>query len=165
MEFGLSLLTTFVAIFSALMVVFHRNPMVNIVFLILNLGCIAVFFLLLGGQFIAAIQVIVYAGAIMVLFLFVIMLLNLRREEGLQLGGRFQRYLYVPFALAFAVALISAMRKQALTRAAAPQAGFGSVEAIGKLLFTEHLFAFELASLLLLVGMIGAVLLAKRKLE
>jgi hypothetical protein len=77
-------LVGFVAILSALLVVIHPNPMMSVLFLIVNLFCVALFFLMLQAQFLAAIQVIVYAGAIMVLFLFVIMLLNLRAEQAVQ---------------------------------------------------------------------------------
>jgi len=76
---------------SALMVVIHPNPMVSVLFLILNLFCVALFYLILRAQFLAVIQVIIYAGAIMVLFLFVVMLLNLKAEEGLRLAGGAQR--------------------------------------------------------------------------
>src|SRR5580765_6154989 len=82
----------FVAILSALLVVLHPNPMVSVLFLILNLLCVALFYLMLHAQLLAALQIIVYAGAIMVLFVFVIMLLNLRSEEGLRLGRGRQRW-------------------------------------------------------------------------
>src|SRR6266436_3493233 len=81
----------FAAILSALLVVMHPNPMISVLFLILHLFCIAVFFLMLQAEALAALQVIVYAGAIMVLFVFVVMLLNLKAEEGLRLGGGLQR--------------------------------------------------------------------------
>ena len=169
LENVLGMATAFVAIFSALMVVLHRNPIVNIVFLIVNLACIAVFFLMLGGQFIAAIQVIVYAGAIMVLFVFVIMLLNLRRDDTAATGGRFQRFLYLPVALLLAGGLMYALLHHRLPPPGSTVTGraadFGTVEAIGRLLFTDYLFAFEAASILLVVAMIGAVVLAKRRLD
>src|SRR5215510_2228448 len=82
----------FVAILSALLVVLHPNPMVSVLFLILNLLCVALFYLMLQAQTLGALQVIVYAGAIMVLFMFVIMLLNLRAEEGLRMGRGLQRW-------------------------------------------------------------------------
>jgi len=159
-------LVAFVAIFAALMVVFHRNPMVSVVFLIVNLCCIALFFLFLQAQFLFAIQLVVYAGAIMVLFLFVVMLLNLPREEEARPGGRIQRTLAISGGLALVVVLWRSLRG----RIAAPNAytggfstGFGAVEDIGRLLFTDYVFAFEVASVLLVVAMIGAVVLARRK--
>jgi NADH-quinone oxidoreductase subunit J len=158
-------LVAFVAIFAALMVVFHRNPMVSVVFLIVNLVCVALFFLFLQAQFLFAIQIIVYAGAIMVLFVFVVMLLNLRREEEIRPGGRVQKAL----ALAGGVALVGLLWRALWSRMASPgvypggfRSGFGTVEDIGRLLFGEYLFAFEAASVLLVVAMIGAVVLARR---
>ena len=156
----------FVAIFAALMVVFHRNPMVSVVFLIVNLVCIALFFLILQAQFLFAIQIIVYAGAIMVLFVFVVMLLNLRHEEATRSGSRAQTVL----ALAGGVLLVGVLWMALWGRSVAPNTytggfwtGFGTVEDMGRLLFTDHLFAFEAASVLLVAAMIGAVILARRK--
>src|ERR1041385_2660925 len=85
-------LVGFVAIFSALLVVIHPNPMVSILFLIVNLFCIALFYLILQAQFLAALQIIIYAGAIMVLFVFVVMLLNLKAEVGLRVAAGPQRW-------------------------------------------------------------------------
>jgi NADH-quinone oxidoreductase subunit J len=156
----------FVAIFSALMVVFHRNPMVSVVFLIVNLICVALFFLILQAQFLFAIQLIVYAGAIMVLFVFVVMLLNLRHEEATRSGGRVQTIL----ALAGGVLLAGVVWVGLWGRSAGPGtytggfwAGFGTAEDVGRLLFNDYLFAFEAASVLLVAAMIGAVILARRK--
>ena len=156
----------FVAIFAALMVVFHRNPMVSIVFLIVNLICIALFFLILQAQFLFAIQIIVYAGAIMVLFVFVVMLLNLRHEEATRSGGRGQTVL----ALAGGVFLVGALWVALWGRSAASNtytggfwAGFGTAEDMGRLLFNDYVFAFEAASVLLVAAMIGAVVLARRR--
>jgi NADH-quinone oxidoreductase subunit J len=106
----------FVAIMSALLVVIHPNPMVSVLFLILNLFCIALFFLILNAQFLAVIQVIIYAGAIMVLFVFVVMLLNLKAEEGLRLGGGPQRSGAVVLGVVFAALMFYAIRN----RGAAP---------------------------------------------
>ncbi len=159
-------LVAFVAIFAALMVVFHRSPMVSVVFLIVNLVCVALFFLFLQAQFLFAIQLVVYAGAIMVLFVFVVMLLNLRRDEEILPGGRVQVALAVGGGVALAGMLLRCLRN----RIAAPNTytggfstGFGAVEDLGRLLFTDYIFAFEAASLLLVVAMIGAVVLARRK--
>jgi NADH-quinone oxidoreductase subunit J len=156
----------FVAIFAALMVVFHRNPMVSVVFLIVNLICIALFFLILEAQFLFAIQMVVYAGAIMVLFVFVVMLLNLRHEEAGGPSGRIQ----TPLALAGGVLLVGVLWTAMWSRAAVPntytggfRSGFGTVEDMGRMLFGDYLFAFEAASVLLVVAMIGAVVLARRK--
>jgi NADH-quinone oxidoreductase subunit J len=156
----------FLAIFSALMVVFHRNPMVSVVFLIVNLVCIALFFLILQGQFLFVIQIIVYAGAIMVLFIFVVMLLNLREEQSSKPTWKIQRTL----AFVGGPLLVAALWR-ALWRRGSPveaftgsfSSDFGSAEEVGRLLFTDYLFQFEAASVLLVVAMIGAVILARRK--
>lgn len=158
-------LVSFVAIFAALMVVFHRNPMVSIIFLIVNLLCVALFFLLLQAQFLFAIQMILYAGAIMVLFVFVVMLLNLRQGEEIRPGGRIQVALAVGGSLVMVAGILRALRGRSLQPNAYTGgfwAGFGTAEDIGRLLFTDYLFAFEAASVLLVVAMIGAVVLARR---
>ena len=158
----------FVAILSALLIVLHTNPMVSVLFLILNLLCIALFYLMLQAQTLAVLQVIVYAGAIMVLFVFVIMLLNLRAEQGLRLGGGAQRLAAVGFGAGFAALMFWALRHRQATAWVEPRPfveGFGTARDLGTLLFGEYLFATEAASVLLIAAMVGAVLLAKRRLE
>jgi NADH-quinone oxidoreductase subunit J len=153
------------ALFSAAIVVFHRTPVVCALALAFNLISIAGFYLLLNAQFIALLQVIVYAGAIMVLILFVIMLLNLPDEVRLHGSGFFQKWLGVIFAAAF-VLLIGGTLYRASSGAvyAEPSSEFGTVGALGQDLFTRFFYPFEAISLLLVVAMIGAVLLAKRRL-
>jgi len=156
----------FIAIFSALMVVFHRNPMVSVVFLIINLVCIALFFLLLQAQFLFAIQIIVYAGAIMVLFVFVIMLLNLRHESQLKPEWKIQRALAYVGGPALVGALWTALWRRPRSVETFPGTfgtGFGTVEDVAKTLFSGYIFQFEAASVLLVVAMIGAVILARRR--
>ena len=158
----------FAAILSALMIVIHPNPMVSVLFLIVNLFSVALFYLILNAQFLAAIQVIVYAGAIMVLFLFVVMLLNLKAEEGLRGGGGPQRYGAVILGGLFAGLMFHAIRNRGPRPYFDPgsfDSGFGTARELGRLLFTRYLFAFEAASLLLIAAMIGAVVLAKRRLR
>ncbi|MGH9748847.1 MAG: NADH-quinone oxidoreductase subunit J family protein [Candidatus Polarisedimenticolia bacterium] len=157
----------FCAILSALLVVIHPNPMVSVLFLILNLFCVALFYLMLQAQFLAALQIIIYAGAIMVLFLFVIMLLNLRAEEGVRPGGGAQRAGGLLLGAAFAGAMFWAIQNRMPPAWYEPAAGagFGTAREVGVLLFGRHVFAFEAASVLLLAAMIGAVLLAKRRLQ
>jgi NADH-quinone oxidoreductase subunit J len=159
-------LIAFVAIFSALMVVFHRNPMVSVVFLIVNLLCVALFFLFLDAQFLFAIQIIVYAGAIMVLFIFVVMLLNIRQIEEARPTWRVQRMLAYVGGPLLVAALWSALWRRSSSSGAFSGSfsnGFGSAEDVGRLLFGDYIFQFEAASVLLVVAMIGAVLLARRK--
>lgn len=153
------------ALFSASTVVFHRTPVVCALALAFNLVSIAGFYLLLNAQFIALLQVIVYAGAIMVLILFVIMLLNLPDEARLHRSGFFQKWLGLIFAVAF-VLLIGVALHRASSGAvyAEPSSEFGTVGALGQELFTRFFYPFEAISLLLVVAMIGAVLLAKRRL-
>jgi NADH-quinone oxidoreductase subunit J len=148
------------AVISGLFVVFHRNPVVNAVALIVNLACIAVFFALLHAPFLAAVQVIVYAGAIMVLFLFVIMLLDLRAEMHRVRSGGFQRAMAVLGGGAFLLLLGTALRRSRIAPGGGAPAP-GRVEELARLLFTDHLIPFELASVLLLVAMVGALVLAR----
>ena len=161
-------LVGFAAILSALMIVIHPNPMVSVLFLIVNLFCVALFYLILNAQFLAAIQIIIYAGAIMVLFLFVVMLLNLKAEEGLTARGGPQRIGAVVLGGMFAGLLFDAIRHRGAQPYFEPgsfDSGFGTARELGGLLFTRYLFAFEAASLLLIAAMIGAVILAKRRLR
>jgi NADH-quinone oxidoreductase subunit J len=158
----------FVAILSALLVVLHPNPMVSVLFLILNLLCVALFYIMLQAHLMAVLQIIVYAGAIMVLFVFVIMLLNLRAEEGLRPGRGAGRLVALGLGGGFAALMFWALRHrggQAWAGSARYIEGFGTARDMGALLFGEYLFATEAASVLLIAAMVGAVLLAKRRLD
>jgi NADH-quinone oxidoreductase subunit J len=160
-----------VSVVTALMLITNRNPVRCALFLVLNFGCLAVLFLLLNAQLLAMLQVLVYAGAIMVLFLFVIMLLNLGGEhiEHDPLVG--QRPLAALFGVGLLVALVGALGRSAQLTAVpgsptspALAAGEDQVRIIGQQLFVKYVYPFEITSLLLLVGIIGTVLLAKRRL-
>jgi len=158
----------FLAILSALIVVIHPNPMVSVLSLILNLLCLALFYLLLQAQTLAILQVIVYAGAIMVLFVFVIMLLNLRAEEGLRIGRGAQRWGAILGGFGFAALLLWALRHRqghAWMESGHQPEQFGTAANLGGLLFGQYVFATEAASVLLIAAMVGAVLLAKRRLD
>lgn len=152
------------AVASAIVVVVHRNPVVSAVALAFHLVSIAGFFLLLSAQFLAFLQVIVYAGAIMVLILFVIMLLNLREEVQPHPSGTFQRWLAPLGALAFALLVGRAMVAGVPGAFGAVPEGYGSAAAVGRELFLRFYYPFEAISLLLVAAMVGAVLLAKRRL-
>ncbi len=130
--------------------------------LLMVLGALAGLYLLLLAQFIAVLQVIVYAGAIVVLFLFVIMLLHMATGEPPTRGLRPWRAT-AALATAFFLAgvLLAALRAPGLADPPPPPEGFGSAEAVGRLLFTRFLLPFELASVVLLVGIVAAVVLAK----
>lgn len=145
-----------------IMVVWHRNPMSSAIYLIITMLCLAGFYVLLGGAFVAVIQILVYAGAVMVLMLFVIMMLNLR-EESLQREGRLPAWVIAGLVGLFLViklgSLLGARTGEGLP--AAPEA-FGTIQEVGTTLFGTYVLPFELTSVLLLVAIIGAVILAKR---
>jgi NADH-quinone oxidoreductase subunit J len=153
-------LIAFVVVGSAVGLVLKRNPIHGALFLVINLGGIAALYLTLGAEFLAAAQVIVYAGAIMVLFVFAIMVLIPGKEE----TGPDPRRRYRLLAVPVGVALLAELILIAMRRGAAPRGpGIpGGVETIGRLLFTDYLFPFELTSVLLLAAMVGVMLLAKR---
>jgi NADH-quinone oxidoreductase subunit J len=151
-----------IAVATALGTILSRNAVYSAMFLVLNFASIAVMYLILGAPFIALSQITVYAGSIMVLFLFVIMLLGAERlpmSENL----RWQPYIAVPLALLlaadFAYILIR-WTSQTVDVADTP-AGYGAPEAVGKLLFTQYALPFEITAVILLSAVIGAVVLAR----
>jgi NADH-quinone oxidoreductase subunit J len=151
-----------IAVASALGLVLRRNPIHGALFLVVNLGSVAALYLLLRAEFLAAAQVIVYAGAIMVLFIFAIMVLIPGKEE----TGPDPLRPYRLVALPLGVLLLVELGLILLSRQAAPPAaGVGSADlpALSRLLFTDYLFPFELTSLLLLAALVGVLVLAKRR--
>jgi NADH-quinone oxidoreductase subunit J len=158
-----------IIVISSLMVIFKKNPVHSALFLILTFFCLAGIYLLLNAQLIAAVQVIVYAGAIMVLFLFVIMLLNLEREVASPGGHGLQKLSAIVLSILLAVSLGSIMTAKFFTGikgAYSPEKvnAIGNSEVIGRLLFTDFLLPFEITSVLLLIAIIGAIILAKKEL-
>ncbi len=153
-----------VAIASAVVVITHRNSVMCALALAFNLVAIAGFYLLLDAQFVALLQVIVYAGAIMVLILFVIMLLNLQEEARPHPSGLFQRWLAPLATLAFVAVLGRALFAAGPSELGARPPGYGTVASVGQELFARFYYPFEVISLLLVAAMVGAVLLAKRRL-
>ena len=161
-----------VAVLSSLAVVTQRNPMHSVLLLIASFGALSGLYVLLDAPFVAVTQIIVYAGAIMVLFLFVVMLLNVAREgaiaEASEAGSTpTARWFGALLAVAMALELAWALnRSRGL--AAAPSTGeretAWSVAEIGKILFTNYAFAFEATSVLILIAMIGSIALAGRQL-
>jgi len=149
---------------SGIVVVRHRNPVVAAVALAFNLVGVAGVYMLLRAQFVGLLQVVVYAGAIMVLILFVIMLLNLIEEAEPHPAGTFQRWLAPLAAVAFAVTVGSGLWRSTPAAFGAAPEGFGTASSVGRELFTRFYYPFEAISLLLIVAMIGAVLLSKRRL-
>jgi NADH-quinone oxidoreductase subunit J len=157
--FGLAL----VAVASALGMLFSQSAIYSALNLIMNFISVAVFYLLLGAPFIAVAQVAVYAGAIMVLFLFVIMLLGAEKLPGTPRLG-WQRPLAVILAgiLILEAGLILVFQPTALPGVKELSAGFGAPESAATLLFKDYLLPFEVISVLLLVAMIGAILLTRQ---
>ena len=167
MDLALFLVLALIAIATALGMLFSKNAIYSALFLVLNFVTVAVFYLLLGAPFIAMAQVTVYAGAIMVLFLFVIMLLgaeNLPKAEVLP----WQR----PLAITLSVLLAAESAYLLITKArpsgniVEPEAAANTTEnlrQLGEALFTQYLLPFEVVSILLLVAMVGAIVLSKKE--
>ena len=157
-----------IAVGASLLVIAQRNPIYSVLLLIASFGALSGLYVLLDAPFVAVIQIIVYAGAIMVLFLFVVMLLNAPHEEThydeqvhpLMRPGPMR--LGAVLALGLVVELIWALEKGAESGRFAGGA-VSNVDAIGRLLFTEYAFAFEVTSILIIVAMVGAVVLARRE--
>jgi NADH-quinone oxidoreductase subunit J len=149
------------AIVCAVGLVVRPNPLHGALFLVGNLFCVAVLYLMLRAEFLALAQVIVYAGAIMVLFIFAIMLLIPGRAETTPDPLGPQRLLALPFAGLLGL-LVVLVLPQAGGRVAPPAPPAGA-RTIGQLLFTDYLFPFEVTSVLLLAALIGALVLAKRR--
>jgi NADH-quinone oxidoreductase subunit J len=156
-----------IAVGCAVGVVFNRNPVHCALLLIGVLLAMSGLFILLRAAFIAALQVLVYAGAIMVLFLFVLMLLSIRGETPLLTRGAAKGFGILFALLVFVevlwVILSPSGEPSALPGPAPLPEGFGSPASIGRVLYTVWLFPFEVTSILLLVAVVGAVVLAKRK--
>jgi NADH-quinone oxidoreductase subunit J len=142
---------------------FSRNPVTSAMFLVLTIVSLAGLFVMLHAFFLAAVQVLVYAGAVMVLFLFVIMLLDLKVEERrkIKVLGIVGGLVSVGAILAI---FLSSLLKAPLGATESPALEGGTVQ-LGKLLFTEYLLPFEVVSVLLLVAMVGVVLLSKKDLK
>ena len=163
LELILFIILALVAIMAALGMVLSRNTVYSALFLILNFVTVAVFYLLLNAAFLAMAQITVYAGAIMVLFLFVIMLLGAESIPGEDKLG-WQKPLAVGLGVVLLVeaGYILITRSGILPATQAAGENFGGPEAIGQMLFNQYLLPFEVTSILLLVAMIGAIVLSKR---
>ena len=148
---------SFLAIMFALMVVFTRNPVNSVLYLVLTFFCIAGHYLLLNAQFLAVVHIVVYAGAIMVLFLFIIMLMNLNAdtEPRKHIVTRVIAGLVGGVLLFVMVGALKGAEQLQLVHG-------GLVKNLGKVLFSEFLFPFEIASVLLLAALVGAIMIGKR---
>jgi NADH-quinone oxidoreductase subunit J len=158
----------FGAVVSALLMVTNKRPVRAAMSLVATMSFLAGIYVLLDAHLIAALQLIVYAGAIMVLFLFVIMLLNIEEKEGL-LGVntilvQFLGMLVVGLLFVTMVSLFKGGDGGPLMLGAVGE-DFGTTKAVGRMLFTDYLLPFEIASVLLLAAIVGAVILAKRSID
>lgn len=161
---SLFLFLSFVALLSALGVVLAKNPVHSVLFLILTFFTLSAHYLLLNAQFLAAVNIIVYAGAIMVLFLFVIMFLNLNEATEPQKPALAKISAAVAGGLLLLV-MVAALHKVEPTgyNATTFNSQTGMVEQLGMVLFKQYSLPFELASILLLAAMVGSVMLGKRE--
>ncbi len=169
MEAYLFYIVAAITVVTGVYLIFEKNPVFGALYLIQTMVSIAVLYILLEAQFVAAVQIIVYAGAIMVLFLFVIMLLNLDIKEEAKNALPFQRIPAILMGIAL-FAVICIVIKAKLLQGKHDQYTtvyintVGNTKLIGNLLFTEYLLPFEITSILLFAAAIGAIMLAKRKL-
>ncbi|MCO6466082.1 MAG: NADH-quinone oxidoreductase subunit J [Bradyrhizobiaceae bacterium] len=153
------------AVATALLTITRRNPVSSAMNLVAHFFMLSGLYLTLHAQFVAAVQVLVYAGAIMVLVVFVIMLLNLGREQqAAETGSMLRNVTGAAIALVFVLMLTLTFVGKPTGLNVLPQKAIeiGTVESIGQSLFTEYLFPFEAVSLLLLAALIGAVVIARR---
>ena len=161
------------AVFASAMVIGQRNPMYSVLFLIAAFAALAGLYIQLDAPFVAVAQIIIYAGAIMVLFLFVVMLLNAPQEDAAEWDrahplrrpgiGRFGAALAGVLILQLVYALLRVNELEAGVGSQTGAVTVSSVRELGKVLFERHAFAFEATSVLILVAMVGAVVLARRE--
>ena len=157
-----------IAVCSAIMMITRRSPITSALYLIVNFFCISVIYLMLKSQFIAIIQILVYAGAIMVLFLFVIMLLNLQDESKLVENVTYKKITAALLALLLFSTLGITAFFGFMGKLKAPSINAetqGTIESIGRELYTTYSFPFELVSFVLIAAIVGAIVLAQRKFE
>jgi len=163
------IMTSMTALFAAVMVITRSNPISAAMFLVLNFVSVAILYLLLRFPFIAVIQVMIYAGAIMMLVVFVIMLLNVEEEERRKkIAVSLAQVISVILVLMLCAQLVVGVGIQKIPGkhgafTAEQLAEVGDVKAVAQMLFTTYLFPFEIASIILLVGIIGAVILSKKE--
>lgn len=156
---------SFMAIMFALMVVFSRNPVNSVLYLVLTFFCIAGHYLLLNAQFLAVVHIAVYAGAIMVLFLFVIMLMNLNHDTEPQKTGLSKLIAGVLGGLLLIVLTGVLKGTEQLAINQTGHSDIGLVRNLGKVLFREFLFPFEIVSILLLSALVGAIMIGKKQIR
>jgi NADH-quinone oxidoreductase subunit J len=155
---------SFVAIFSAVAVIISRNPVYSVLYLIVTFFSIAGHYFLLNAQFLAAVHIIVYAGAIMVLFLYVIMMLNLNKIEE-EKQPIWSKFISVIAGGLLMLVLVGALRDADTMQTLPGNENAGLVQNLGQALYKDFLLPFELASILFLGAMVGAVYLSKKDLN
>lgn len=155
---------SFLTILCGLMVVLAKNPIHSVLYLIATFFCLSGHYILLNAQFLAAVNIIVYAGAIMVLFLFVIMFLNLRQEDE-ESKTNLVKIAATIVGGTLGVILVGVLRKTQFGtyNPYSFDSQVGMVESLGNVLYNDYLLPFELASVLFLIAMIGAVMLGRRE--
>ncbi|WP_079685177.1 NADH-quinone oxidoreductase subunit J family protein [Ohtaekwangia koreensis] len=146
---------------SAIMVVLSKNPVYSVLYLIITFFCIAGHYMLMNAQFLAIVHIIVYAGAIMVLFLYVIMLLNLNKESEPHKSTLQKIAATICAGLVMIVLVGSLKGTEGMIQQQPAAADIGLVKALGQVMFTKFLLPFEITSVLLLAAMVGAVMLGK----
>ena len=153
------------ALGGAVMVVASKNPVHSILFLIITFFAISGHYILLNAQFLAIVNIIVYAGAIMVLFLFVVMLMNLNADSEPLQKNKYILYVGTIAGASLLLVLVAALKQTTVSGQIAQtnSGGGGLIENLGKLLFTDYVFPFEISSVLFLSAMIGAVVIAKKE--
>ena len=157
-----------IAVVCSLLVITSRNPVASVLYLVVTFFCLAGLFVTLHSHFLAAIQVLVYAGAIMVLFLFVVMLLNLGKPQWFDIAGTPLKVVALVLGVGFVGALVAAGIGDFEPSARGPAAAvepdlLGSTKAIAAALYSAYYLPFLVTALLLLVAMVGAVMLARRE--
>ncbi len=156
-------IVAFLSIFFSLLVIFSKNPVYSVLYLIVTFFTFTIHYILLNAQFLAIVNFIVYMGAIMVLFLFVLMLLNLN-EETEPLKPTLLKVMGVVAGMCLLVTLAGSLKALSVSEPLVLQnTNLGLVKNLGKVLFNQFLLPFEISSLLLLSAMVGAVLLAKKE--
>ena|SRR5688572_6017903 len=153
---------SFLAVIFALLVVISKNPVHSVLYLVLTFFCIAGHYLLMNAQFLAIVHIAVYAGAIMVLFLFVIMLLNLNQESEPRRSA-FSKVIGATVGGLFLIVLVGALKgTEQLHMNSVANSEAGLIKNLGQVLFGEFLFPFEIVSVLLLAALVGAIMLGKK---
>lgn len=156
---------SFLAILFSLMVVFSRSPVNSVLYLIMSFFSISGIYLLLDAQFLAIVNIVVYAGAIMVLFLFVIMLMNLNQDTEPQRTLMSKIIAGIIGGLLLLVLTASLKGASEMDKSFYGNSSTGLIQSLGKVLFTDFLFPFEIVSVLLLAAMVGAVMMGKKNIN